>query len=196
MALQLMSPGVLFVWKILFFHHRVGTCAALLLLNFRIISFDVLRLNEVTKFDKNLWWNYQLDSNLWSFTTYIKQKSAKPNNKTALLLAYSHCSFSFSVTSLGVPKHSTKIEVISMSLHVNQPFIAYHTLTNQVQSLLTKPQLSTLGLALIWPQNSKENLNLDTYLLKQFSYHFLSLYLQLRNFLNYLERAIFGFYSI
>ena len=32
---------------------------------------------------------------------------------------------------------------------------AYHALTNQAQSLLTKPQLPTLALALIRPQNLK-----------------------------------------
>jgi len=42
-----------------------------------------------------------------------------------------------------------------MKLHVNQHFKAYHALTDQVQSLLTKPQLHALGLVLIRPQNSK-----------------------------------------
>ena len=42
-----------------------------------------------------------------------------------------------------------------MSLPVNQRFIAYHALTNEVQSLLTKPQLDSLALTLIQPQNLK-----------------------------------------
>ena len=49
-----------------------------MLIDISIISFNVLKLNEVTKSDKNLWWGYQLVRNLWLFTTYIKQKS---NNK-------------------------------------------------------------------------------------------------------------------
>ena len=32
----------------------------------------------------------------------------------------------------------------------------YHTITNQVQALLTKPELSTLILTLIQPHNLKE----------------------------------------
>ena len=35
--------------------------------------FDVLKLNEVTKSDKNLWWGYY---------ACIKQRSEKPNNKS------------------------------------------------------------------------------------------------------------------
>ena len=76
-----------------------------------------------------------------------------------------------------------------------QHFIAYHTLTSEVQSLLTKPQFDSLALTLIQPQNSKAKPKSWYYctLLKQFSYHFLSLYLRLRNFLDYLECATFGF---
>ena len=56
-----------------------------------------------------------------------------------------------------------------------------------------KAWLHTLALAPIYPQNLKKSLNLDTNLLKQFSYYFLS---QLRNFLNYLKCVDFGFYLI
>ena len=68
-----------------------------------------------------------------------------------------------------------------MLLNVNQHFIAYHVLTNQVQLLLTKPQFSTL----YGHKTQRRTLHFDINLLKQ-----------LRNFLNYLERANLGFYSI
>jgi len=137
-------------------HPLVTFTAYSLLENFCIISFDVLRLNEVTKSDRNLWWGYSLVSILWLFTTNIKQKSATPNNKTALqqalLLAYSLCSFSFfalhwacwSTLAYNASGTSLKTKVTSMILPVNQHFKAHHTLTSKEQSLFTKPRLKLL----------------------------------------------------
>ena len=45
-----------------------------------------------------------------------------------------------------------------MLLPVNQHFIAYHALTSEVQSLLTKPRFDSLPLTLIRPQNLKAKL--------------------------------------
>ena len=122
-----------------------------------IISFDILRLNEVTK---NLKWEatcgclLHASNKSWQ-SQIIKQPYCEPFVSILTLLFFPLC------TSFGMLKHTgvqymLKIKVISILLHVNQHFIAYHTLSNQVhvESLLTKPHLITLALTLIRPQNS------------------------------------------
>jgi len=74
-----------------------------------------------------------------------------------------------------------------MLLHVNQHFIAYHALINQVQLLFTKPQLSTLALTLIWTQNL--NTNFDTNLLETIWLPLSLLLPTAEKFLNYFECA-------
>ena len=114
----------------------------------------------------------------------------------ALLLAYSLCSFAFSVLSWAcwnTLQYNTSDTTLKSHFDVYQYFIAHHALTNLVQSLLTKPLLGTPAPALIQhkTRQSLGSQNLDTNLLKQCqtSYHFLSLFLQQRKFLNYLEQA-------
>ena len=73
-------------------------------------------------------------------TTYIKQKSAKPNNKTALERAtHSLCSFFLLCTLLGMQKYSgVQYEQYYIEIQgycdVTALHVAYHALTNEVQS--------------------------------------------------------------
>ena len=123
--------------------------------------------------------------------TSNKSQQSHQNSPTASLIArLTYWFFSFLFCTLqGTLVYNTSGTIlktkITLTILLNvQHIIAYHTLTSKVhrysqsQGLINYVALTCLTLQ--WPQNSKvkptEILILRT-LLKQFSYHFLSLYL-------------------
>ena len=149
-----------------------------------------MRLNEVNKPDKNLWW----------IIRYCPSAMLRAWHPLCLLVF-----IQFMVEWTFASKTGAmflQFSIISARVNVWVWRCTWAVL--YIKQKLAKPNNSntiathkawhhTLSLALICPQNLKESLNLDTNLLKQFSYYFLS---QLRIFLNYLEHVDFGFYLI